>query len=385
MGIVQDTREMVAKGRVTVIDGQITQEDFTKLVQELCQIGSSIPTSIGGGTLGHVGLILNQDDYVLRSAGGVPFVMPTNPGPCPETLSDDPMTREREMAQHKYAVKEYEQCIGMQMGLRDLIVQAVPKEHLTGITDKLLGLSQLSIQEILNHLVVEGADLEDFDVEDLMGKMMESWNINESPAVYFDRQDEYEVQLTKAGINRNPILRLRLIKAAIKATGEYDIELAEWERKPNSEKSFRNFRPYFQKQWAKKNSKNRTNSKSASFGIANNAQEKLQHDIENQSEQEALAELLAMMQGESDKKLENFMQDTTSTLTATTKALEALLAKVNKSNNRRRGNSGGGSGSNKPDQCPHCKKTHFEHGKCWELEANSSSRPANWKSVKARS
>ena len=50
MGIVQDTREMVAKGRVTVIDGQITQEGFTKLVQELCQIGSSIPTSIGGGT-----------------------------------------------------------------------------------------------------------------------------------------------------------------------------------------------------------------------------------------------------------------------------------------------------------------------------------------------
>ena len=73
MGIVQDTREMVAKGRVTVIDGQITQEDFTKLVQELCQIGSSIPTSIGGGTLGHVGLILNQEDYVLRSAGGVIF------------------------------------------------------------------------------------------------------------------------------------------------------------------------------------------------------------------------------------------------------------------------------------------------------------------------
>jgi hypothetical protein len=149
---------MVAKGRVIVIDGQITQEDFTKLVQELCQIGSSIPTSIGGGTLGHVGLILTLEDYVLRSAGGTPFDMPANPGPCPETLSNDPMTHEREMAQHKYAVKEYEQCIGMQMGLRDLIIQAVPKEHLAGITYKLLGLSQLSIQQILNRLVVEGAD-----------------------------------------------------------------------------------------------------------------------------------------------------------------------------------------------------------------------------------
>ena len=183
MGVVQDTREMVAKGRVTVIDGQITQEDFSKLVQELCRIGSSIPTSIGGGTLGHVGLILNQADYVLRSKGGVSFHMPKNPGQCPATLSADPTTREREMAEHKYAVKEYKQCIGMQMGLRDLIIQAVPKEHLAGITDKLLGLLQLTIQEILNHLVVEGADLEDYDVEELMGKMMESWSINESTAV----------------------------------------------------------------------------------------------------------------------------------------------------------------------------------------------------------
>jgi hypothetical protein len=381
MGVVQDTREMVAKGRVTVIDGQITQEDFTKLVQELCQIGSSIPTSIGGGTLGHVGLILNETDYVIRSNGAVPFEMPENPGPCPETLSDDPTAREREMAEHKYAVKEYEQCIGMQMGLRDLIIQAVPKEHLAGITDKLLGLSQLTIQEILNHLVVEGADLEDFDVEDLMGKMMESWSINESPAVYFDKQDEYEEQLIKAGIERNPILRLRLIKAAIKATGEYDIELAEWERKADDEKTFRNFRPFFQKQWAKKNSKNRTNSKAASYGIANNAQEKIQQ--QTQSEQEVLAELLALIQGESDKKMEKFMKNTESTLTATTKALEALTTKVNGNRNRNRG--GGSGGGNKPEQCPHCKKTHYEHSKCWELDANASKRPVNWKSVKAHS
>ena len=96
------------------------------------------------------------------------------------------------MAKHKYAVKEYKQCIGMQMGLWDLIIQSVPEEHLARITDKLLGLLKLTIQEILNHLVVEGADLEEFNVEDLMGKMMESWLINKSPEVYFDRQDKYE-------------------------------------------------------------------------------------------------------------------------------------------------------------------------------------------------
>jgi hypothetical protein len=33
-------------------------------------------------------------------------------------------------------------------------------------------------------------------------------------------------------------------------------------------------------------------------------------------------------------------------------------------------------------KCPHCKKTHRNHGGCWELEKNSAKRPTNWKSMK---
>ncbi|KAL7478222.1 hypothetical protein ACHAW6_004001, partial [Cyclotella cf. meneghiniana] len=89
-----------------------------------------------------------------------------------------------------------------------------------------------------------------------------------------------------------------------KATGKYNIELAEWERTANDEKTFRNFCPFFQKQWAKKNSKNETNSKLASYGIANSAQEKIHQ--QTQSKQEILAKFLALIQGDSDKKMENY-------------------------------------------------------------------------------
>ena len=33
-------------------------------------------------------------------------------------------------------------------------------------------------------------------------------------------------------------------------------------------------------------------------------------------------------------------------------------------------------------KCPHCKKTHRNHGGCWELEKNLVKCQANWKSVK---
>jgi len=34
-------------------------------------------------------------------------------------------------------------------------------------------------------------------------------------------------------------------------------------------------------------------------------------------------------------------------------------------------------------ECPNCKKKHANHDKCWVIEANKDSRPANWKSTKS--
>ena len=31
------------------------------------------------------------------------------------------------------------------------------------------------------------------------------------------------------------------------------------------------------------------------------------------------------------------------------------------------------------NECPHCKKKHVNHDKCWELDANKALRPANWR------
>ena len=34
-------------------------------------------------------------------------------------------------------------------------------------------------------------------------------------------------------------------------------------------------------------------------------------------------------------------------------------------------------------ECPYCKKEHANHDKCWELEANKDSRPANWNTTQS--
>lgn len=335
-----------------------------------------------------MGLVLPDREYVLISKGSASFDRPDYPGPCPTTLSDDAKTRTREMAVHKAMQIEYEQVLGVEQALRHLILRAVPKEWLAGIKNKYTGVSHLSIIDILSHLKTEGADLEDLDVEELNRKMNEAWSIDETPATYFQRMDEYEEQLAKAGIAAQPVLRLALFKAQVQATGEFDLEIDEWDRKTATSKTFANFRPYIQKKWARKHAKNRTNTKTPAFGIANSATDKkvsfASEPEPPKTEEEAVAELMALMQSENEKKFEEFMKTTASTLTATTKALEALSSKVSGGGS----GGGGGGGTNNSRQrkpCPHCKKRHIKQDDCWELDKNKDKRPANWKSVKESS
>ncbi|KAL7475096.1 LOW QUALITY PROTEIN: hypothetical protein ACHAW6_006934 [Cyclotella cf. meneghiniana] len=243
MGVTQAVFDALKDLHVTEIDGQLTSEDLTKLTYELCNAAFTIPTRLGGGDHGHMGLVLPEREYVLISMGNASFDRPTYPRPCPITLSDDMKTRTREMAVHKAAQIKY-QVLGVEQALHHLILRAVPKEwH----KNKYTGVSHLSIINILSHLKTEGANLEDFDVEELNKKMNEAWSIDETPATYFQRMDEYEEQLVKAGIPAQPVLRLALFKAQLQATGEFDLEIDEWDRKTATSKTFANFRPYIQK------------------------------------------------------------------------------------------------------------------------------------------
>ena len=79
MGGVQDTCKAIKEVPITKIEGQITQEDFTKLVLELCNTAASVHTSLGGGKLRHIGLVLEDREYRTLS-GKVSFDHPKNPG-----------------------------------------------------------------------------------------------------------------------------------------------------------------------------------------------------------------------------------------------------------------------------------------------------------------
>ena len=89
MGIRHDVEEGLEQYKITKIEGQPTEEDLTQLTLELSSALGSVATTLGGREHGHVGLIIDETEYVTFSRNGKKFIAPTNPGAYPASLDAD--------------------------------------------------------------------------------------------------------------------------------------------------------------------------------------------------------------------------------------------------------------------------------------------------------
>ena len=108
MGIRHDVEQGLEKYEITKIDGQPTDEDLNLLIKELTNAAGSVATQNGGGEHGHVGMVIDDAEYITFSNGGARFVVPTNPGPYPTTVDVDKAKQEWQLAEHKAEGIKYE-------------------------------------------------------------------------------------------------------------------------------------------------------------------------------------------------------------------------------------------------------------------------------------
>ena len=69
---------------LTPIDGKPTNTTLQILQRQLFTNARSVASTRGGGTHGHLAILLSPADYLLRA--GVLFIVPTHPGPPPEPV-----------------------------------------------------------------------------------------------------------------------------------------------------------------------------------------------------------------------------------------------------------------------------------------------------------
>jgi hypothetical protein len=377
MGKRAETRDELRKESVTKIHGQPKDQDITTLEKELIAIAASIPTTLGGGNHGHAGLIVDATKYLTMA--GVAFAIPPNPGIYPAGLAANAAagTRARAEAEHKEEVAQYEILKGVEQALKDIILEAVENDYLMEIEDDTLGFLNQTPRQMINHLKARGGALDFADTKTLLAERDMEWDLSENPQVYFNRVEKAVKALTRAGITSDMNERRDMALYYLKASGEFDAAVREWENKATADKTWINIKTFIATEYARENKQNKLTAKQFRANL-----------IEDQAE--ATEELIATL-------TENHTRQMEALIKSTSDAMKEMMQLV-KSNTNTQKNPNKLSDDEKKKKgeerrkkyneapiCTHCGRKHptKKEEDCWELEKNKASRPDNWKSTKS--
>ena len=117
------------------INGEPDADILIKLKNQLKANASSVPSNLGGGNHGHLGLVLTPQTYAMVS--NLPFVQPAHPGLLvipPGTATGPMATVLRE--QHVENVRLFREVTGIEKALKQQILKAIEQQWLLAITDR---------------------------------------------------------------------------------------------------------------------------------------------------------------------------------------------------------------------------------------------------------
>ena len=247
------------------------------------------------------------------------------------------------------------------------IIGAVDPEWLEALRDPILGFMHVSPMQMLEHLDFGGALIDYMDVMELTAQLMAPWESTENPATKFARDNKIGRQLILFGLGDQSNLRLALVLAAFKGTGEYDDSIHEFEARAAPDKMLANLHPYIINEYAKKSKTNRSTAKSVCFGIANLATTNAEKEALERKERAAkmvwaVAEVANATGNAQRESMEASMKRMMEMIKEAMKAAGSKGGNSgNCSNNRNRGNKNGDKAPRAP--CKHCG---FKHAKANE-------------------
>ena len=161
---------------LTPIDGKPTNTTLQTLQRQLFTNARSVASTRGGGTHGHLAILLSPADYLLRA--GVPFIVPTHPGPPPEPVGT--------AAVIGVALRNYAEALAdvalynaLSAALTAQILSAVNSSFLSALEDPDFGFGDVTPRAMLEHLRTEYGTLTPEELEKNRAALSEPWNFDD--------------------------------------------------------------------------------------------------------------------------------------------------------------------------------------------------------------
>jgi hypothetical protein len=136
---------------LTKIHGKPTYESLQTAFTELKANASSVPSTLGGGQHGHLGLLLSNARYTALP-NSLPWTTPGNPGPfAPPAIGTGPQIDAAKDV-WKDLKQTFELCQATEKALIAQIVETIDPIYLRALLNRATGQYSVSIHALVTHL-----------------------------------------------------------------------------------------------------------------------------------------------------------------------------------------------------------------------------------------
>jgi hypothetical protein len=225
---------------------EINFQTLAIIEQQLYTNARAVPSMLGNGRLGHTFLVLGQAAYTAR-ANGTAFVPPVNPGNPPNL---DGLTHPQIVAAtNLYNARQAEWSIYMAMTdiLLTQLIECVHERYYSSLIDRLEGISQHSLFDILQHLRTKHVKINDQQLRDNRAALEAPWEPDATIETLWLRVRD-NVAFAHAG--RDTIDNRTMVSATkevLRKTGQFDHAIRTWNDKEEDDQTWANFQTHFEK------------------------------------------------------------------------------------------------------------------------------------------
>jgi hypothetical protein len=206
-------------------------------------------THLGGGTLGHLGLIISDASYAMISptTDAVPtlWATPEAPGRAPATT--DGTAAQISTARHIWEedVQTYRTCTSVQQALKNQIISVFEPMYLEILNENMMGYANISARYILDHLFETYGNITAVDLEINFEHMRRAWDPQQPVESLFKQIQDCANYSEAGGVLIGHPQQINVGYAKIFATGHFMSACRRWNEKHIFEKTWTQFKSHF--------------------------------------------------------------------------------------------------------------------------------------------
>jgi hypothetical protein len=227
-----------------IITGEPDYASIGQIIQTLYGNEASLPTTIGGGAHGHIGLIMTTVLYATLTP--MAYTVPDDPGPVvTHAANASPSIRERNTITYKEARRMYDNSANMDSALKTQIIDTIEDTYLCELRNKYTGYLGVTARYVIDYLLDRYGKITPADIAACKQRINEPIDASQPIDVYFQKIDDCIQYADDGQVAFTTGQILQTTYHAISTSGFYNDACKEWRKKPPADKNWRNFKRFF--------------------------------------------------------------------------------------------------------------------------------------------